>query len=338
MSLRAALRDHSRTLVRGGEDTRPRATWRVVVPVAAVLVFGIATTALLTLAASARLADDFLLALLGDVVLVLGVLGVLVGAARYLDRRDITDYGFGLSRGWWIDLAAGAVLGVSVVTAAFLLSRALGGIEVVATLSPGATDSFVAGLLLFAVSYLCTSVWEEALFRGLLVTNAAEGFAARGLPPGTALLGALAVSSVGFGALHAPLSQLPGGASLAGMLVVWTLMGGLLGLGYVLSGELAFPIGLHFTANLAIVNGYLGAGTPAPPSVFRTEVTATALWHPFGGVPFVATLVAGYAVAAGWFRLRYGGLSLAESIATPPTTASGSAGTDNPGDRVEGAR
>lgn len=336
MSLRSSLRSRLEPLLWGSDRSRPRAVWRIVLPFAVVLAIGIGTTAVLTGTGVADLAPPVLLATLGDVLVAITVLVVLVGAARYLDRRDVTDYGFQFSRAWWTDLVAGATLGVLVVSAAFLVSYAHGGVVVVETVSAGETDSFAAGLLLFAVGYLCTAVWEESLFRGVVLTNAAEGFAARGRSTRTALLAALAVSAAVFGALHAPLSQLPGGTSLAGMLVVWTLMGGLLGLAYVLSGELAFPMGLHFTANLAIVNGFLGQGSPAPPALLRTEVTASALWHPFGGLPFVLAIGAGYVVALGWFRRRHGAFSPADAVATLPRGAGSASGTDDGDPGVQG--
>lgn len=347
MSLRSSLRRGLEPIVWGHDRSRPRATWRILVPFAAVLALGVGTTAALTGTGVADLAPPVVLATAGDVVVAGAALVVLAGAARSLDRRDVADYGFRLSRSWWVDLAAGAVLGVLVVSAAFLASYALGGVVVVETLSSGDADSVAAAALLFALGYACTAFWEESLFRGLLLTNAAEGLAERGLPARTALFVALAVGAVVFGALHAPLARLPGGTALSWMLVVWTLMGGLLGLGYVLSGELAFPVGLHFTANLAVVNGYLGQGSPAPPSLLRTEVTASAPWHPFGGLPFVLAILAGYGLALAWFRWRRGAVSLAESVATPsPGTAPAAepggtapaAGTDN-GDRdVRGSR
>lgn len=347
MSLRSSLRRRVDPLVWGGDRSRPRAIWRILVPFAAVLALGIATTAVLTGTGVADLVPPVLLATAGDVVVALATLVVLAGAARFLDRRAVADYGFRVSRGWWTDLAAGAVLGVLVVSAAFLVSYARGGVVVEETLSAGDADSFAAAGLLFVIGYACTAVWEESLFRGVFLTNAAEGLVERGLSTRTALLGALAVSAVVFGALHAPLSRLPGGTALSWMLVVWTLMGGLLGLAYVLSGELAFPVGLHFTANLAVVNGYLGQGSPAPPSLLRTAVTASAPWHPFGGLPFVLAILAGYGLALAWFRWRRGALSLAASVAVPPAgtaPAAGpgetapAAGTDNGDGGVQGDR
>lgn len=338
MSLRSSLRSRIRPLVWGEDHSRPRAVWRIVLPFAGVLAIGIGTTAVLTTIGITDFAPPVLLATAGDVLVALTVLVVLVATARYLDRRDVADYGFRFSRSWGADLAAGAVLGVLVVSAAFLTSYVLGGVVVVETLSAGSADSFAAATVLFVVGYLCTAVWEESLFRGVLLTNTAEGLAERGLPTGMALVGGVVVSAVVFGAMHAPFSQLPGGTSLAGMLVVWTLMGGLLGLGYVLSGELAFPLGLHFTANLTIVNGYLGQGSPAPPALLRTEVTAAPLWHPFGGFPLILAIIAGYGLTLAWYRWRHGVIALADSVATRPVGTRPLSGTDN-GDRdVRGSR
>lgn len=259
------------------------------------------------------------------VLMVASVAGVLWVAARRLDRRPVAEYGFRLSRGWWLDFVGGTALGVLLVAGAFAAGHALGTVRIVGFLSAGAAGSLVPWLLLFGVSWLCTAFWEEAIFRGVVLTNAAEGFASRGLPAGAALAAAVVVSSVVFGVLHAPFSTVPGDASLAGMLAVWTLMGGLLGLAYALSGELAFPIGLHFAFNYAANNVFFGfdfAGFPALPTVIRTEFAGAGLSHPIGGLPTIGVILAGYFLVAGWYAIRQDGLQVARHVARHPAEES----------------
>ena len=85
---------------------------------------------------------------------------------------------------------------------------------------------------------------EETVFRGYQLKNAAEGLNYASLGPRGAILPAWVLSSVFFAVLHAdnpnatPVSTL--NIALAGLM---------LGFGYVLTGELAIPIGLHITWN-----------------------------------------------------------------------------------------
>lgn len=318
MSAPAGVRRLVAAIVTGDNRSRPRATWRVLLPFVLVIGLGIAVTAVL---ARFDLANRLGAGLVSDVLLALVVGTVLVVTARYLDERPLPDYGFRLSRRWWTEFGAGSVLGVVLVAAVFATSYALGGVVVVETVSPGDAGSFALWFLLSGLGYLCTAFWEETLFRGILITNAAEGLAARGLSPRDRLVGALVVSTVVFGAVHGPLGTVPGESALVGMLAVWTLMGGLLGLAYVLSGELAFPMGLHFTVNYAFNNVFFGpavAGAATLPAVLRTEVLAPALWHPFSGLPMIATVLLGYALTIGWYARRDGGLTPALSVRERP--------------------
>lgn len=257
------------------------------------------------------------LAVLGNVLLATAAAGALVLSASVLDRRPIRAYGFRLSREWWGEFVAGSVLGVALVAIPFALGYGLGWVTVVDTWSPGSADSFLAWFLLFGVGWLCVGFWEETLFRGLFVTNAADGLTGFTRSPRRAFLGAWCVSTVAFGVIHAPLGTVPGDASLPGMLVIWTLLGGLLGLSYLLSGELAFPIGLHFAVNYATNNVFFGVAPPdgpALPTVIRPALTAPELWHPIGGLTMVPGLLVGYLLICGWFYRRNGGFTFAVEL------------------------
>jgi len=319
MSVVTTVRTAWTFAVRGQTGARPRAVWRVALPLAAVLGLGAVLTALLGAVLPDGARDSLGAGVLSDALVALVVLVVVVVSARGLDRRPASEYGFELSRRWWADFGAGGALGVALVAAAFAAGHALGEVAVVNVVSPGDAGSFAPWFLLFGVGYLCTAFWEETLFRGLVLTNAAEGLAARGLSPRNALIAAVSLTAMAFGVVHAPFSVVPGGTSLAGMLVVWTLMGGLLGFAAAASGRLAFPMGLHLTVNYAINNAFFGtdvAGLPAPPTLLRTTVTAPELWHPLGGLPMVGAILVGYALTAGWFRCLDGEVGLVETVAT----------------------
>lgn len=100
--------------------------------------------------------------------------------------------------------------------------------------------------------------WEESLFRGIFIKNAGEGFAGLNLSSSLALFVAWAASTLVFGLVHVPLGTVAEGVSLFNMLPIWLALGGVLGLAYILTGELAFPIGLHTTINFATNNLFFG--------------------------------------------------------------------------------
>lgn len=346
----------------GGELLRP--TWRVLI---AFVLISVGIGALL-------IAVNLLVDLGGlELTLVthvgsLVVVGIVFWfVATYIDRRAIPNYGYRISTEWWLDFAGGAVLGLLLVTALFAVSATFGWIEVLAL---GSFDSptFLLWLAAFVLAWACVAVWEETLFRGLVLTNAAEGLYARRVSAIKAVLGAWLLSSVVFGLTHllvisllandpfasieaidaapslpsdvpslpeempslpslpeempslpslpeelpdlpeglplAVFSSAPSGGSLIGMVLVWTLLGSLLGIAFVLTGELAFPIGLHFAFNVAVANVFFGTSTPYEaelvPSVLLVYVPASGIWHPITGLPMVVVAIVGYACVIFW--------------------------------------
>ena len=86
-------------------EARLRAGWRVVL---FVVASGVASIALA--GAGRRVLRRLLPVVYANVIEVV-VLVLLIGvflwmAARWLDRRPIVDYGFHLSRAWWLDLGS----------------------------------------------------------------------------------------------------------------------------------------------------------------------------------------------------------------------------------------
>lgn len=298
-----------RRVIRGGEDDRIRACWRITIPIVLTIV-GLLGVSLVGVGVSQT--TDVAAAVMQALIYLSSaavVAGLLVVSARYLDRRPIQAYGFALSRGWSLDFVAGAALGVLLVGGLFVATRALGWVEVLAVAS-APVGSFPTMLLLFALGYAAVGFWEEALFRGVFITNAAEGLRARAYSPGNAVLAAWVVSSIVFGVGHLLFLSLPAGVPLATTVLVWISMGGLLGLAYVSTGQLAFPIGLHFTFNFAVNNVFFNlpdhraAGIPG---LLTVEISAPELWHPVGGLSLLLVVLLGYLATLGWLYWRQGG-------------------------------
>lgn len=238
-----------------------------------------------------------------------------VVAARFLDRRHLVDVGLWLNPGWWRDLGVGAAIGVGLIGGVFLVGVGLGVYE--ATLDPGAPgDSPVAAwVLLVAATMAAVAVYEELLLRGYLLTNLAEGFTAavgRSAAVGAAGL----VSSVAFGLFH---GVNPGASTLG--LVTITLAGGLLALGYVYTGGLALPVGLHTTWNLThVLLGLPVSGVELGVRLVATEPRGAEVVHggafgPEGGVLGLAATGLGAVAVVGYARLT--GRGFRTDVAVP---------------------
>lgn len=287
------------------ESGRLRAVWRVLFPV--VLTLAVGAILLPMIFIQLIPVGQLSMTILSYLSMLIAVGGVLYLSASYLDRRPLRDYGFHLSRRWFGELVVGTVVGGFLVASVFAVSHWFGWVSVVELWSSGDTTMFLAWILLFAVGWLAVGIWEETLFRGIFILNAAEGFETAHTSSRNAIVSAWVVSSLVFGILHVPLGTVPGDGSLLGMLLVWCLMGGLLGWAYVLSGELALPIGLHFSFNYAVNNVFFGvtaSGQPALPTVIRTDIIAPDLWHPITGLPMLFAIGLGYVFIGLWITWR----------------------------------
>lgn len=230
------------------------------------------------------------------------LVGATVLAARALDRRTLADLGLGIGAHWWRDLAVGGALGVGLVGGAYVAGLAVGVFE--ARPEPTAPPGYplVAWLGLVALMMVAVGVSEEVLVRGYLLTNLAEGFTAV-VTDRRAVAGALAVSSVGFGLLHG----INPAASPLGIATI-SVAGLLLGLGYVCTGSLALPIGLHVTWNLThVLLGLPVSGLAVEVALLETRRSGPAVVHggafgPEGGLLGLAATLLGCLVVVGYAR------------------------------------
>jgi uncharacterized protein len=243
-------------------------------------------------------------------------------AGRFLDRRPFADFGCRLSGGWWLDLLFGMALGALLMTVIFLVELGFGWIAVTGefqSLAPG--TPFALALLLPAGIFLCVGVYEELLARGYQLRNAAEGFNYPALGPGGAVLLAWVLSSVFFGVLHA---ANPNATAVSTFNIV--IAGLMLGFGYVLTGELAIPIGLHITWNFfqGSVFGFPVSGLkPLGATFLSTDQGGPTLWTggafgPEAGLLGPAAMTLGCLLIALWVRLRSGKLSIHTPLAEGP--------------------
>lgn len=283
-------------------ENRIRALWRILGALIGVFVVSGVVNAILIRPLDAPLAGRNLAS---NGIIALVAVGLWVVWARYVDRRDLRAYGFRLDERWWRMLGLGVLVALIGWGGALVTSLALGWASVASTLSPGTGDlPFAASFVAFVVGWVFVGIWEELVFRGIVMRNAIEGLDFEAVSYRTALVGGWVVSSVLFGVLHADQ------ATSALALGFWILAGLVLGLAYLLTDQLAFPIGLHFAFDFG-VNNVFGlasvreAGRDAP-TLVRPAFTGPETFVGLSGVVNTVWLVLIGVLAVGVVGWQYG--------------------------------
>jgi membrane protease YdiL (CAAX protease family) len=233
-------------------------------------------------------------------------LGLIWLVARFVDRRKVADYGFRFNRDWWPGFHFGVVLGAILMTGIFLTERLAGWIS---PRLPSAEEGgfHLAGSVTLSFIFSVTvALMEEFSFRGYQVRNLSEGFVGRRVGPRAAIIAAFVISSSEFGLLHG----LNNNATLVSTANI-ILAGALLGLPYVLTGELGLSIGLHLSWNFfqGAVYGFPVSGTAPSASLVKIDQAGPDLWTggkfgPEAGLlAIVATVVGGILILA-WVKSR----------------------------------
>jgi membrane protease YdiL (CAAX protease family) len=224
------------------QEKRLRAGWRI-------LIFIIAFIAMAVLAGvvgsnmPGRAEGEAVSALL---YLVGGLFAAWV-VGRFIDRRRFAAFGFHLSGGWLLDLLFGLVLGVVLMGGIFLSMRQAGWIEVTRVSANDLAVPLAVALGVKLVTFTAVGVNEELAFRGYWLRNLSEGISRLG--PRTAIVTATLVTSGIFGVAHFA-NELSGGAHTSGIATMNLILAGLmLAVPFLITGELAIPIGIHITWN-----------------------------------------------------------------------------------------
>lgn len=242
----------------------------------------------------------------------LGLGLAVVLAALLVDRRHVTDLGLDVNRRWWRELGGGAALGAGISLLAIVVGLGAGYYEVTGVRLTSGLAVWIPLAVGAAVFQLLFVVPEELFVRGYVLTNVVEGLdgvpsVGRPLAAGVGII----LSSALFYLTHASAK----GATVGLMMFGLSL---LLGVGYVLSGNLSVPIGIHFGFNAV---GVVGGINPQPASLL--EMTAASTVHESVGLPVeaVAVRMVGTVVALGmlfwWYHSTDGRLRVAPAIARP---------------------
>jgi membrane protease YdiL (CAAX protease family) len=307
-----------------GDEARLRAGWRILVYSAAWFILGYAAVFLRDTVSAGWLPEVYRTPLLAAIftLLVVVLLTGLVGS-RLLDRRPFADYGFHLNKGWWLDLGFGMALGTLLMLGIFGVELALGWTEITATYVTGDSGQRFGLLILvlFTTILLYGAILEEITYRGYMLQNLAEGLNLKRIGPQLATLIAVLISSVVFGLGHA---SNPGATTLSTIntMLIAALV---LAAGYVLTGQLALPIGFHVAWNFVGVGvlGFSASANIVGASFFAISEHGPALWtggaygHE-GGLLGMGAFILGFLLIAAWVRVRRGKVRVDLSVAQPP--------------------
>jgi uncharacterized protein len=252
--------------------------------------------------------------------------------AAFIDRRRLVEYGFHLSRRWAIDFAFGFLAGAVMMSGIFLAEWVAGWIHV----TPQAAPSPLAMALTVGrslIMFFTVALVEEFTSRGYQIRNLAEGLAGR-VGPRTAIALAWIISAAVFGFLHVRNPN----ATVMSSLNLMLSLGGVLGLGYVLTGELAIPIGIHLSWNFfqGTVFGFPVSGMVLLKGPLILEQSGPEMWTggafgPEAGLVTTVAAAVGCALVAIWIKFRDGRVAFETGVLRYVPCSSGQSDLSAPG-------
>ncbi len=306
-------------------EERLRAGWRVLlylvlwvmIQIFAGFIIGSPLTLLLTqfLPALEPIVDGLLFYLF-NLLLVVGLTWLM---ATQVDRRRVQALGLQLDRRWWADLGFGLLLGAFLMSCVFGVEWLLGWVLVTTFFYVDLPETpFSVAIWQPVALFIVVGINEELLSRGYQLRNLAEGLATHRFGHTAAVMLAWLFSSTLFGLLH-----IFNPNSTWVSTTVLMLAGGCLGLGYVLTGRLGIPIGLHITWNFFQGNVYgfpVSGNVLSSATIVRIEQQGPTLWTggdfgPEAGLVGILALLLGSLLTVLWVQWHYGQLRLQRTLA-----------------------
>ncbi|HEX5576141.1 MAG TPA: type II CAAX endopeptidase family protein [Gemmatimonadales bacterium] len=282
-------------------ERRLRAGWRLLVFL--VMLLAVAVVEGRVRAGLAGRLPDLYEGLARALVFALLIAAVLYLAGRVLDHRRMSDYGFHFGRNWWTDLGFGLVLGALLLFGILAMELAMGWVNVTGSFAPSTGQPFVATILVGVVAVAAVAFGEEASYRGYPIKNLAEGIARTRW----GMIIAVVIPAVYFGLAHTTNEN---ATWLSTFNIV--IFGLLFGTGYVLTGELALPIGLHFGWDFVqgFVFGVVAEGKQYGSVLVLADDSSARLWtgRPYGvegGLMGTAAFIAGFLATFAWARSQH---------------------------------
>ena len=253
----------------------------------------------------------------------LAIVAVTLFAARFLDRRPISDLGLQFTSGWRRDLGFGLFLGALLMLLIFLVELALGWITIQDVFYTRLPYPFSMALVSPLVLFLLVGIYEELMVRGYVMKNLAEGLSFHPLGGKAGMLLGLLLSSALFGLFHA------GNPNASPVSTVYLFLAGLfLGLPVLLTDQLAIPIGIHITWNFFQGNvfGFPVSGTSTNSTTFISvhqggpDLWTGGAFGPEAGLLGIAAMLVGVILIVWWVKRTRGRAGFCLSVAeyTPP--------------------
>ncbi len=238
-------------------------------------------------------------------------------AGWLLDRRKFVDFGFHFSGRWWADFGFGLFLGAILMVFIFLMELAFGWVSIESFFQARSPIDFLSSILAALLGFIAVGIYEEMLFRGYHLRNIAEGLNWKKLGPRGALWIGYILSSSVFGIAHA---TNPNATLISTLNIV--LAGLFLGVGFVLTGELAIPIGLHITWNFFQGNifGFPVSGSNSGTSLITIsqggpDLLTGGAFGPEAGLIGILAMIVGTALTILYIRQTRGVVRLQTTLA-----------------------
>jgi membrane protease YdiL (CAAX protease family) len=242
-----------------------------------------------------------------QIILLLGLAILVAGMALLLDRRSPKDYGLVFNRFTLPDLVCGVVLSAAIVSLIAYAMMLFGWLRI----AGGPQTVFASGDVARAVRVMTlyfagVAITEEVVFRGVILTNLAEGLHGP-LRRSTSTVIAVAVSSLLFSVVH---FDNPSASILSGVNIA--LIGCALAMPMIWTQSLMLPIGFHFGWNLTLMLwGFPVSGFLPLVSLYQLEISGPdwvtgGSFGPEGGVLMTASLLLQIGGYWAWLRLRDG--------------------------------
>jgi hypothetical protein len=174
-------------------------------------------------------------------------------------------------------------------------------------------------LVAFLFFFVSVGIYEETWTRGYLIKNLAEGLNFGPLGPRGALWLAAIGTAIIFG-----LGHMTNQGATAFSLLAFLPAGLLYAIAYIMTGELAIPIGYHVAWNFfeGAVFGHPVSGYPLGASLMVTQTVGPDKWTggtfgPEGGILGIMARLAGILLVLTWIRVRYRRIDPKEEMAVP---------------------
>ena len=240
--------------------------------------------------------------------------GVFWFSYRFNDNRsDLKEAGLKVSPQWWKDFGIGTATGFVGIALVFVTEWVMGDLEITGFAWDRVSSTFwLIPFLAYFVQMLSVGFYEEVISRAYLIPNLKEGFTFSKLSPTNATWVAILFSSALFGLGHA------GNPNVSVFAVVNIVFAGImLALPYVLTGQLSYSVGLHFSWNFfqGGVFGFRVSGTEPVRPLIGIHQEGNPLWTggsfgPEGGIiGLIAILLMTFLLLA-YIRKQKGNLNL----------------------------